>query len=143
MAQINNDYNQNDNLTKIRSKYIIIKIFDNLEQNKLLNIIKYNKQYQKLMNIKLIDYIREYSKIEIEIIPEENKYGKFINISHKDKSHYHIYFNDNKEEIKKYSINKDDKISKIKIRLDHQVKSLSQLFYNCKCVVSIYFFKIL
>ena len=90
MAELNNDYNQNSNLTKIRSKYIIIKIFDNLEGNKLLNIINYNKKYQKLMNKKLIDYKREYSKIEIEIIPEENKYGKFINIS-KKMNHIIIY----------------------------------------------------
>ena len=56
MAEINNEYNQNCFLTKIRSKYIIIKIFNNLKQKKLLNIINYNKKYQKLMNIKLIDY---------------------------------------------------------------------------------------
>ena len=76
MAELNNDYNKNSNLTKIKSKYIIIKIFDNLKQNKLLNIVNYNKKYQKLMNIKLIDYKRKYSKIEIEIIPEENKERK-------------------------------------------------------------------
>ena len=45
MAELNNDYNQNNILTKIRSKYIIIKIFDNLKQNKLLNITNYNKKY--------------------------------------------------------------------------------------------------
>ena len=74
MTELINSHNQNGNLAKIRSKYIIIKIFDNLEQNKLLNIINYNKKYQKLMNKKLIDYKREYSIIIIEIMPEENKY---------------------------------------------------------------------
>jgi len=118
MVEINNDYNQNNNLTKIRSKYIIIKIFDNLKQNKLLNIINYNKKYQKLMNKKLMDYKIEYSKIEIEIIPEENKYGKFINISKNNESHYHIYFNDNIEEIKRININEGEKVNKIKIIID-------------------------
>ena len=124
---MNNDYNQNCNLNKIRSKYIIIKIFDILKQNKLLNIINYNKKYQKLMNMHLINYKREYSKIEIEIIPEENKYGNFFNIPNRNKS-YHIYFNDNKEEIKQKHINKEGKVNKIKIIIDYKIKSLSHLF---------------
>ena len=33
----------NNNLNKIRSKYIYMKIFMNLNQNRLLNIIHYNK----------------------------------------------------------------------------------------------------
>ena len=79
MAEISNNFNKNDILKKIRSKYIVKRIFDNLKQNKLLNIINYNKEYQKLMEIKLKDYIKEFSKIEIEIILKENEYGKFIN----------------------------------------------------------------
>ena len=78
MAEIKDECNQNSNLAKIRSKCIIIKIFDNLEHNKLLNIIIYNKKNKKLMNIELIDYKIKYFKIVIEIIPEKNKYGEFI-----------------------------------------------------------------
>ena len=138
MAEINNEYNQNSNLAKIRSKYIIIKIFDNLKKNKLLNNINYNKKYQKLMNKKLIDYKREYSKIEIEIIPEKNSYGEFIKIS---KNGYHIYFNNNKEETKRKKINKGEKVNKIKVIIDYKIKSLSNLFDGCNCIKKINFTK--
>ena len=54
--------------------------------------------------------------------------------------YYHIYFNDNKEEIKnKYEINKEDKVTKIKIIIDYQVKSLKELFSWCECIESINF----
>ena len=47
----------------------------------------------------------------------------------KKKIYYHIYFNDNKEEVKnKYEINKKDKVKKIKIIIDYQVKSFKDLF---------------
>ena len=98
-------------LIKIRSKYILIKIFENLKENKLLNIIHYNKKYQKLMNKNIKDYEKEFSKIEIEIIPKKNEFGKFVNIFNKS---INIYFNDNNEEIKKNQIAKDDKVTKIK-----------------------------
>jgi len=50
MAKTSNNFNGNSMLIKLRNKYILIKIFDNLKENKLLNIIHYNKKYQKLMN---------------------------------------------------------------------------------------------
>ena len=84
MKQKNNNFHSNDIIKKIRSKYIQIKIFDNLEENKILNIVHYNKKYQKLMNINLKYYKNEFLKIEIEIIPKENIYGQFINISRKN-----------------------------------------------------------
>ena len=43
MAEISNNFNKNDILKKIRSKYIVKRIFDNLKQNKLLNIIHKKK----------------------------------------------------------------------------------------------------
>ena len=80
--------------------------------------------------------------IEIEIIPTKDQYGKFININENDKLYYHIYFNDNKEEIKnKYYIEEEDKVTKIKIIIDYQVKSFKGLFYECECVESINFKK--
>ena len=96
MKQKNNNYHSNNIIKKIRSKYIQIKIFDNLEEKKLLNIVHYNKKYQKLMNKRLKDYKNEYSKIEIEIIPKKNTYGEFIHF----KRNYKIYINDKKEEKK-------------------------------------------
>ena len=55
--------------------------------------------------------------------------------------YYHIYFNDNKEEIKRNYLNEDDNVSKFKIIIDYQVKSFEKLFYNCKCIEYIYFKK--
>ena len=132
-----------NNLMKIRSKYIIIKIFNNIKQSKLLNIINYNKSYQKLMNIKLKDYKNEFSKIEIEIIPEENIYGRFIKFYNQNiKSNIHIYFNDNnKEEIKRNKVNANDNVTKIKIIIDYKIKSLNRFFQNCKCIKKIKFIK--
>ena len=138
MAEANNNFNKNDVLKKIKSKYIVMRIFENLKQIKLLDIIHYNKKYQKLMNIKLKDYKNEFLNIEIEVIPKENEFGKFINFLNKN---IHIYFNDNNEEIKKKEIDKDDKVEKIKIILNHKIKSLSKLFYYCKCIKKINFIK--
>ena len=138
MAEINNNLNKNYILKKIKSKYIVMRIFENLKQIKLLYIIHYNKKYQKLMNIKLKDYKNEFLNIEIEIIPKENLYGQFINHNNKG---LHIYFNDNKEEIKRRKLFKDDKVTKIKIIINHKIKSLSRLFSHCKCIKKINFIK--
>ena len=124
-----------DMLIKIRSKYIVIKIFENLEQSKLLNIARYNKKYQKLMHKKIKDYKDEYSKIKIEIIPKENTYGEFIHFI----SNTQVYFNDNNEVIKRKFITKDDNVTKIKIIINQKIQSLSKLFYRCKCINKIKF----
>ena len=142
MARINNGFSSNNSLKKIRSKYIIMKIFDNLKENKLLNIIHYNKIYQKMMKIKLKDYKNQFSKIEIEIIPEKNIYDNFINVANKIiKENVHIYFNNDKEEIKRSLITKDDNVTKIKIIINHKIKSLSKFFQDCKCIKKLNFIK--
>ena len=132
-------------LESLKSDYILSKIYDNMTKKKKLEIVKYNKKIQNRINLSVKDY-KEYSEaftpIEIEIIPTKDKYGKFININKKDKLYYHIYFNDNKEEIKnKYEINKKDKVTKIKIIIDYQVKSFKKLFDDCRCVGAIDFKK--
>ena len=118
-------------LENINSKYILSKIYDIMPKKKKLEIVKYNKKIQNRLNLSVNDY-EEYCKIEIEIIPIKDKYGKFVNINENDKLYYHIYFNDNKEEIKnKYRINEEDgetkheyyieeedKVTKIKIIID-------------------------
>ena len=102
-------------MKKFRRKIkIFILIISNLQRSKLLNIIKYNKVFQRKLNIDINDY-KDYCEIEIEIIPANYEYGKFINIfDKKDKNYFHIYFNNNniKKEIKRtyrqpilYSIN--------------------------------------
>ena len=88
------------------------------------------------------DNSETFTPIEIEIIPTKGKYGKFIDIKENDKLYYHIYFNDNKEEIKnKYEIYEEDKVTKIKIIIDYQVKSFKYLFSSCECIESINFKK--
>ena len=89
-------------------------------------------------------YSEKYSSIELDIIHMKGKCGKFININKEDNKYIHIYFNDNKKkEIENTSLNIDDNVSKISIIIDYQIKSFSELFYNCKCIESIKLKKIL
>ena len=130
----------------IQSNFILKKIFIYLKRNKFLKIINRNKNFQKKLNINFRDYEEyneKYSDIEIEILPALRKYGKFINIdNYKDEaSSLHIYFNDSKEEVKLYHIDKKDKVKKIKIIIDYQIKSFSDLFKKCSCIESISFIK--
>ena len=142
MSKTFNTNNNNKNfLKRIRSKYILEQILNNLQTNILLNIIRYNKNIRNKLNKDINDYKKEYSKIELEIIPCTNERGKFINITKKNEANYHIYFNDNKEEIK---VNKNEingKINKIKIIIDYKIKSLFHLFKNCKIIKELNFIK--
>ena len=88
----------------IKADYFLIKVFNNLEKRKALNIVKYNKNIKKRINININDYkeySEKYSSIEIEIKPVNNKYNKFINMKKEEEIYYHIYFNNNEEEIKR------------------------------------------
>ena len=128
-------------IENIKSRYILSKIYNNIPKKKKLAIVKYNKRIQNRLNLSIKDY-KEYSEIEIEIIPIKDKYGKFINIKKNYKLYYHIYFNDNKEEIKnKYEIKDEDEVTKIQIIIDYQVKSFKDLFKRCECIESINFKK--
>ena len=95
-------------IEKLKSDYFLQKLYNNMTKKKKLEIVKYNKKIQNRIYLSVKDY-KEYSEtftpIEIEIIPTKDEYGAFININKNDKLYYHIYFNDNKEEIKnKYKI---------------------------------------
>ena len=83
------------------------------------------------------NFSEKFSPIELEIIPIENEYGPFIKIKDENKKYFHIYFNNNKEEIKKTELNKEDKVSKINITIDYQIESFYGLFDDCKCIESI------
>ena len=86
------------------------------------------------------DFFEKFSSIELEIIPIQNEYGPFVNIKEEDeKKYFHIYFNDNKEEINKTELNEEDKVSKINIIIDYQIKSFKKLFFYCECIESINF----
>ena len=57
-------------------------------------------------------------------------------------SYFHIYFNDEKKETKRnYLTNDDIKVNKIRIKIDHKVKSLNDLFKYCTCLKSVRFKK--
>ena len=110
--------------------------------------MKYNKKLQKRLNLDINSY-KEYSKIlssiEIELKFDDNKYGTFINISDEENDDFHIYFDNSKEEIKRYNLEENEKVKNIKIIIKHQVKSFEHLFDWCQCISSIFFkkFKIL
>ena len=117
----------------IKADYFLQKVFNNLEKKKTLNMIKYNKNIKNRIHINIKDYkaySEKYSSIEIEIKPVNNKYCKFIDIKKEEEKYYHIYFNDDKEEIKRNYINKDEEIKMIKIIIDYQVLSFNNLFCN-------------
>ena len=134
--QINAQKSKNQNkytvgFLDIKNINILKLIFSTISQKKILEINKYNKKLQKRLGLNINAYI-DYQKIIIEIIPSENKRGKFINIQNKkDESYYHIYFNDSKEEIKRYYLIEYDNVTKIKIIIDSQITSLSKLFEDC------------
>jgi len=133
--------NQKLSLKNIKSNYILNLIFNKILKKKSLQNIKYNKKIQERLKINSNDY-KEYCNIEIELNPATNKYGAFINIFEKDeRKYYHIYFNDNKEDTKRSFLIKNEKISKIKIIMDYQIKSFNKLFKDCNCIQSIQFKK--
>ena len=139
---------QNDNskriktYKKIRSKYILSQIFDNLNQLTKLKIINYNKDLINTLGVKIKDYKIAYSKIEIEIIPVENPFGRFIHFSNKkNTSNYTIYFDDIKVDLLKKELFPDINVKKIRVILNNRIKSLAQLFLNCRCVKKIRFTK--
>ena len=143
-----NQLNAKVEFENFKSDYFLIKLFDIVTKNKSLKIMKYNKKLQKRLNLDINSY-KEYSKIlssiEIELKPADGKYGRFINILEKDKEYFKIYFDDSKEEIKRYNLEENEKVKNIKIIIKHQVKSFEHLFDWCQCISSIFFkkFKIL
>ena len=64
MKEMRNKSNKGGVLIKVKSKYIIKQIFDNLQQKNTLEIIRYNKNLQSILNKKIKDYKNEYLKIK-------------------------------------------------------------------------------
>ena len=135
----------NNKLRKLKSDYFIQKFFGYLTERKLLEIIRYNKNIQKRINININHYkaySEKYSSIELDIIPMKGKCDYFIKINKEEKKYFHIYFNDNKKkEIENTLFHTDDNVSKISIIIDYQIKSFSKLFYYCEYIESIKFKK--
>ena len=123
----------------LKSNFIFKKILEYMKKDKSLEIIRYNKKLQKRLNLSINDYKEYYQPIEIELKIEENGYGKFINITEKEKEYYHIYFNNSNKEIKRNYLNEKEKVKIIKIIIDCKVTSFQKLFDYCCCIESIKF----
>ena len=143
--EISNSIKSNNFLGNIKSTYFIKKLFEHIKRSKHLEIIKYNKIMQNIFEISINNY-REYfetfTPIEIEVIPIKNKKCRFINnISKEQESYIHIYFNEGIKEEKKFILEENEEIDKIKIVIDPQIISFKGLFKFCKFIESIYFKK--
>ena len=148
-----NQIESTGDILSIKSKYILKIIFSYIQTKKELLIIKVNKKIQQRLDIDINQYQNysgENSSIEFEIKPLQIKSEKIINIlNEKDAKYYHIYFNNinnntdnnNYIETKKNFLKKNHKLSTIKIAIEHQIKTLSKLFYNCKYIEEINFKK--
>ena len=135
-----NGKNNNNFLLFIRNKFIIEQIMDNLTMNKLLEIIRYNKNLQNNLN-KGPNYYKEYSQIEIEIIFKEKCYGNIINYSNENKPFFHIYFDEDKTEINRNDIIQNDIFKKIKIIIDGDITTFNGLFRGCEYIQNMKFIK--
>ena len=144
MSESHKNINSNLNypIYQIKSKYLRKVVFQFLSPLTLLRIINHNKQLQRLLNVDITDY-KKMQKTEIEIIPylNENIILEYIN-KFEYEGYYHIYINDDKEEIKKLAINAD-KCEKIKIIIDYEVKSFKSLFQSCRKIKKLSFIKFL
>ena len=133
---------QTKGFENLKSDYFIIKLFNIKKEKKTLKIVKYNKKLQKRLNKSINnykEYSHLYSSIEIELNLIENKFGQFINMQDKEKAYFHIYFNNTNEEIKRDNLKENEKVKKIKIKIDYQVRSFAVLFKDCYCINSIFF----
>ena len=134
---------EDNKIKNIKSRFILKKIFDNLETKKKLSLIKLNKNIMERLNINIKDY-NEYFETEIEINPDNDEIfcSSIINIDDESsRKYYHIYFDDNKEEIQRNYFTSDEKIKIIKIIIDYPIKSLRGLFRGCISICSINFKK--
>ena len=116
----------------VRSNFILKKIFHDLDKRIYCQIIRYNKNLQKKINIELEDYhqlYKIYSKIELEIIPTSPFINKEEIIKmNNDRSFYHIhYIYDKNQKSKK----KREPLTRIKIVIDTEFESLKGLFKDC------------
>ena len=130
-------------IENIKSDYFLRIIFSYLKQDKSLIIVKCNKHIQKRLNLSIEDYKKfseTFTPIEIEIIPQKNRYKQFINMKDK-KKYYQIYLNDNNENIKRNYTKKEDNATKIRVILNYHIKSFEGLFKFCNSLESIKFKK--
>ena len=98
-----------DLFDNLKNDYFLQEVFNHLEKKKLLKMIKYNRNIMERIDININDYkeySEQYSSIELELKPVNEKYGSFIRINKEGEKFYHIYFNPNKKEIILKNMNK-------------------------------------
>ena len=131
-------------LKEVKSKLILKKIISCIQREKLMKIIFRNKKLQNKLNLSINDYKKLCTvEIEMEIINRKIKEDAYFihYLNEEISSFYHIYFDDNKEEMKRNYLTPEDKITKIKISIDSGIESLKNLFYNCAIIKRIKFNK--
>ena len=132
-------------INNIKSRYILKIIIEHLIKKNYFKLFRYNKELQTKLDINLDDYKRIFNSIEMELIPIEKlkpdiKYY-FIKMR-ENLNYYHIYFdNDEKTEIKRNYLTNKDKVKKIAIKIDIELKSLTGLFTDCLAPKEITFTK--
>ena len=120
----------------IRSDFFLEYLCRHIKnRDKILRIFNYNKCLQKRFNISIKDYIDKYYQTIIEIKPGQTKKNirenVFIRILRNFYNDYHIYFDEDKNEVKRNYLEYNEKIKKITIYIDYKVKSLKALFLYC------------
>lgn len=123
-------------LARIQSVFFLRYICQHIkERDKILKLFHYNKCLQKKLNISIEDYRDRYYQIVIEIKPGETKNNirenVFIRILRNNYNYYHIYFDDDKNEVKRNYLEYNEKVGKIKVYIDYKVKSIKALFLCC------------
>ena len=125
------------NIFKIKSNAIMKTIFLNVNELVILKLMKNNKKIKSIVNIQKSNY-EDYFQIEIEITPEKNKLGKFVNIPENWRNLFHIYLNNNDKQTNISEIHNTNEINSIKIKIDiSNNNSLSGLFRNIRCIKEI------
>ena len=132
--------------TCVKSNYILKEIFENLFFVKEMQIVSYNKNLQKRLDLSIKDYKDYYQVIiELEVHPKEkikgykNYFLKYIDS--RLAKFYHIYFNNKNVEIHRNYYMPIDNVTKIHIIIDYEIKSFYGLFNNCDCIQKIKFLK--
>ena len=139
-------------LNNIKSNYIFqIILKEYLTKSQYFNLVRYNKNSQKKLELNINSYKefyqRFFNRIEIELLPipssELELEKKYFFINRKEnKSYYNIYFDNNKnKKIDRTFITADDKVKIINIFLEMEIKELKCLFNNCEVLKEIKFTK--
>ena len=133
-------------LDNIKSSYILKQVFQYIKNKVYLKLIINNKTLQKKLNVTIDTYIQYSNQIEIEICFDINRYcigeydcNKIYHIKNEnEKKFYQLYID--KNEIENVEKNSNGKC-KLKLLIDSGIKSISKLFYRCRCVEEIKFIK--